>query len=136
VRKCDRLNLVLGGADMLSDKRGTSIISLTLCLIVVIMIGTAVFIATSNSARYKVEQIINNKISPEESLANHKTYTHHEVTSIARQAFVNNYLAWYDGKVDLENFRALVIGEMMQTIPVDQLEKFDIHVTQDGVTVN
>lgn len=120
---------------MKNNKKGASIISLLLCVIAITLVTTALVVATNNSARYRASKIIDSRENVQESLASVKIYTKSEVISVARQAFVNNYIEFYDGNVDLEGFRALVIGEMMQVIPINQLEKYDIHVTKDGVTV-
>ena len=122
---------------MLKNKRGVSIISLVLCAVSVVLIISAVVVATNNSLMYRAYLIANRYVNETEAenLAYSKIYTKHEVIDVARQAFVNNYLSLYDNEVDFEGFKALVIGEMMQTIPINQLEDYNINITQDGVTV-
>lgn len=122
---------------MLKNKRGVSIISLVLCAVSVVLIISAVVVATNNSLMYRAYLIANRYVNETEAenLAYSKIYTKHEVIDIARQAFVNNYLSLYDNEVDFEGFKALVIGEMMQTIPINQLEDYNINITQDGVIV-
>lgn len=120
---------------MLRNKRGLSIISLVLCAVALTFIISALVVATNNSARYRAYLIADKQPIIEESQAYSKVYTKSEVINMARQAFANNYLDLYDGKVDLKGFEALVIGEMMQTIPMEQLEEYNITITKDGVNV-
>jgi len=120
---------------MVKFKRGVSIISLTLCGIVMTLVTTALVLATNNSAVYRYEEAQRAKPRVIERRAYIKVYETYEVMNIARQAFANNYLSFYDKQVDLQGFEALVIGEMMQQIPQNQLEDFTITVTSDRVTV-
>lgn len=120
---------------MIKNKKGVSIISLVLCAVMVMFVVSAVAVATNNSAILRVREIARNQNNVEESLAYTRTYSKDQVMSVARQAFVNNYIELYDGKVDLEGFEALVIGEMMQTIPAEQLEEYNIIITEDGIYI-
>lgn len=122
---------------MLKNKKGASIISLSLCAVAIFLVAAALFVTTKNAARFKAEQVIgeNKQEVAEESLAITKIYTKAEVISVARQAFANSYLALHNEEVDLEGFEALVIGEMMQILPINEIEKYDIRVTSGGVTV-
>lgn len=120
---------------MLKVKRGASIISLALCAVALTLVTTALVVATNNSAIFRAQMIERNQSQVVESSAYTKVYKISEVRNIARQAFANNYLSFYDNEVNLEGFEALVLGEMMQQIPQNQLENFVIQVTSDGVNV-
>lgn len=120
---------------MLKVKRGASIISLALCAIAITLITTALVIAQNNSAVYRAQMVENSQSQIIDSSAYTKVYKLSEVRNIARQAFANNYLSFYDNEVNLEGLEALVIGEMMHTIPQEQLESFVVEVTPDGVDV-
>ena len=122
---------------MLKNKNGASIISLAMCLVAITLVISALVVATNNSARYAAEQVVakSKKTVVEESLASTRVYTKAEVVAVARQAFANSYLALHNEEVDLEGFEALVIGEMMQILPINEIEKYDIHITKNGVTV-
>lgn len=120
---------------MLNLKKGTSVISLVLCAVAITLVTTALVVATNNSAIFRAQMIKNKETQPLESYAYVKVYNINEVESIARQAYANSYLAFYDNEVDLEGLEALVIGEMMQEIPQNQLENYIIQVTIDGVSV-
>lgn len=120
---------------MLKSKRGASIISLALCAVTVGFVIAAVVVAVNNSATLRAQLIADSQKNVVESSAYTKVYEKYEVVTIARQAFANNYLQLYDGKVDLEGFKALVIGEMMQTIPMEQLEEYNITITEDSISV-
>lgn len=120
---------------MLRVKTGASIISLCLCAVAVSFIVSALVVATNNSAMYRAELIASKQNNIIENSAYIKVYEKGEIIAIARQAFANNYLDYYDGEVDLEGLEALVIGEVMQTIPLKQLDGYEIYVTADGVNV-
>lgn len=117
----------------MKSKKGTSIISLVLCAVIVTLVTTALVLANRNSAMFRAALEDEDRVV--EKSAYIKVYRTTEVRDIAKQAFANNYLAFYDGDVDLEGFKALILGEMMQQIPLNQLEDFDVNVTPDGVTV-
>jgi len=119
---------------MLRSKKGASIISLALCAVAITLVTTALVVATNNSAEYRASKMVKNNYVVESS-AYSKTYRLTEVEQVAKQAFANNYLSFYDKEVDLEGFYALVVGEMMETIPQNQLENYNIIVTSDGVDV-
>ena len=119
---------------MLKGKRGVSIISLCLCAVAIMFVVSAVVVTTNNSAMCEAERIVS-QTKVVESSAYTKVYKISEVETIARQAFVNNYLAYYDGEVDLLEFEALVLGEMAQTIPMRQLDNYAVFVSADGVEV-
>lgn len=120
---------------MLKFKKGTSIISLALCAVAIIMVTCALVIATNNSAIYRAREILKQQNKPTQMDAYVKIYTKSEIETVARQAFANNYLAFYDNVVNIEGFEALVIGEIMQTIPEEQLEAYEINVTPDRVNI-
>lgn len=119
---------------MLRSKRGASIISLALCAVAIALVTSALVVATNNSAEYRASKMVKTDYVVESS-AYVKTYKLTEVEHIARQAYANNYLSFYDKEVDLEGFYALVVGEMMESVPQNQLENFNIIVTSDGVDV-
>ena len=119
----------------MNKKRGVSIISLALCAVAITLVTTALVVATNNSAMYRAQMFRNENTQQIESSAYTKIYTLNEVRNIARQAFANNYLDFYDGNVGLSGFEALIIGEMMQQIPLKQLEDYNIYVVDDGVFV-
>lgn len=119
---------------MKTVKKGASIISLAICAVAITLVTTALVVATNNSAAYRASRMIKeNKVV--ESYAYVKTYSLEEVQKEARQAYANNYLSFYDKQVDLDGFYALVVGEMMQLIPQNQLDDYEIIVTSDGVDV-
>ena len=120
---------------MFNGKRGASIISLALAAIAIAFTTTALVVATNNAARYRANSTLKKQVDIVETSAYTKVYSLSEVTQIAKQAYVNNYLSFYDKQVDLEGFEALVIGEMMHQIPLQQLEDYVIEVTYDGVDV-
>ena len=120
---------------MTKFKRGVSIISLALCAVAFTLVTTALVLATNNAAMYRANKTLNKQANIVEVSAYTKVYNLGEVRQIARQAYVNNYLSFYDKQVDLEGFEALVIGEMMQQIPLEQLEDYIVNVTDDGVNV-
>lgn len=121
---------------MLKDKKGTSIISLVLCAVAISLVTTALVVATNNAAVYRAQKMTYNNTKVVETSAYKDTDRVENVRKIANQAFVNNYLSFYDKQVDLEGFKALVIGEMMQTIPQNELEDYTIDITADGVSVS
>ena len=120
---------------MLKGKRGASIISLTLATVAIALTTTALVVATNNSAMYRAQVIARKQSTTVESSAYTRVYRIGDIENIARQAFANNYLSFYDNEVDLEGFEALILGEMMEQIPQNQLEDYVVNVTPDGVTV-
>jgi hypothetical protein len=58
-----------------------------------------------------------------------------EIRNIARQAYVDNYLPFYDNEIDFDGFVALVMGDIMQKVPANQLDGYNVIVTEDGVEV-
>lgn len=120
---------------MLKNKNGASIISLALCAVAITLVTTALVLAQNNSEVYRAQMIERRQSQIVESSAYTRVYKLSEVRNMARQAFANNYLSFYDNEVDLEGFEALIIGELMQTIPQDQLEDFVFEVKPDGVNV-
>ena len=121
---------------MLKDKKGTSIISLALCAVAISLVTTALVVATNNAAMYRAQKMTYNNTKVVETSAYKDTDRVENIRNIANQAFVNNYLSFYDKQVDLEGFKVLVIGEMMQTIPQNELEDYIIDITADGVKVS
>ena len=120
---------------MYKFKRGVSLISLMLCVVAMTLVTTALVISTNNSAIYRAQIALENQAKLVETSAYTKIYRLSEVRDIARQSFANNYLSFYDNEVDLEGFEALVLGEMMQQIPLNQLENFIVNISHDGVDV-
>jgi hypothetical protein len=120
---------------MLNTKKGASAISLVLCGVAMAFIVSALIVATNNSAMSKAQVIAQKEINVVEDLAYTKVYTLNEIKIVAKQAFANNYLSLYDNEVDMAGFEALVVGEMQQTIPQEQLDNYNIFVSQDGVEV-
>lgn len=120
---------------MLKGKRGVSIISLVLCAVAITFVTTALVVATNNSAEYRVARIMKRQNAIVDSSAYVKVYSLNEVENVARQAFVDNYLSYYNGEVTLLGFEALVLGQIQETIPVNQLDNFIVYVTADGVDV-
>ena len=120
---------------MLKGKKGASIISLALCAVALTLVTAALTIATNNSAMYRANEIAKKQVKVVENSAYTKVYRLSEVEQVARQAFANNYLSFYDKEVDLLGLEALVLGEMLETIPEKQLDNFRVIVTPDGVDV-
>ena len=117
------------------NKKGASIISLALCAVVLAFVTTALVVATNNSAMYRASKIAEEQNIVIETSSYTKVYRLNEVTNIARQAYVDNYLSFYDKEVDIDGFTALVMGDIMQKVPANQLENYNITVTEDGVHV-
>ena len=120
---------------MLNGKKGASIISLALAAVALTLTTTALVIATNNSAMYRYEKAKRQQVKEIDRVAYVKVYTLDEVKSVARQAYVDNYLSFYEKEVDLQGLEALVIGEMMEHIPQNQLDKYSIIVTDDSINV-
>lgn len=120
---------------MLNKKTGASIISLALATVAIALTTSALVIATNNSAMYRYEKAQRNQHKVVESVAYKKVYRLDEVKSIARQAYANNYASYYNKQVDLDGFKALVIGEMMEKIPQNQLEDYIINITSYEINV-
>lgn len=120
---------------MMNRKSGVSVISLVLCAVAITLVTTALVVATNNSAMFRAKMLRDEKTYQVESYAYTRVYKINEVRSIARQAFANNYLSYYDNEVDLDGFEALVIGEIMQKVPQNQLEEYIVQVTTNGVDV-
>ena len=116
----------------MSKKRGASIISLALSFIAISLVVAALVVALNNTREYNMAKQEDEAF---DSLAYVKVYTKSEIEKVARQAFANNYLSFYDKEVDLEGLEALVIGEIEETVPASQLDNFEIIVTSDGVDV-
>ncbi len=120
---------------MFNLKKGTSAISLVLCAIAITLVTTALVIATNNSAKFRAQMLEKEQVKSVESSAYTKVYKIDEVRSIARQAYVNNYLAFYNNEVNLQKFEQLIIQEMVGQIPQNQMESYVVEVTPDGVYV-
>lgn len=120
---------------MKTNNREVSVISITLCAIAITLVTTALVIATGNSATFRASMVKEQENNVVESSEYTKIYKLSEVQSLARQAYVDNYLSFYDKAVDLEGFKALVVGDLMQLVPENQLENYSITVTIDGVDV-
>lgn len=120
---------------MFNLKKGTSAISLGLCAIAITLVTTALVIATNNSAKFRAQMLEKEQVKSVESSAYTKVYKIDEVRSIARQAYVNNYLDFYKNKVNLQKFEQLIIQEMVGQIPQNQMESYVVEVTPDGVYV-
>lgn len=120
---------------MLKNKNGVSIISLVLCAVAVGLVTTALVVATNNSAEFRAARIMEKQNTIVDSSAYVKVYNLNEVENVAKQAYVDNYLSYYNKEVTLLGFEALVLGQMQETIPVKQLDNFTIYVTSDGIEV-
>lgn len=119
----------------MNEKKNVSIISLALCAVAITLVTAALVVARMNDIDYKAQMMQEKQPQQVETQAYVKVYKLQEVVNIARQAYADNYLSFYDKQVDLEGFEVLVIGEMMQNIPHNQLEDYEIKVTSDGVDV-
>lgn len=117
------------------NKKGASIISLAICALAITLVTTALVVATNNSAIYNAELMAREQNKITETSAYTEIYSLEQVTKIARQAFVDNYLSFFDKQVNLEEFIALVMGDIMEEVPSKQLNAYDIIVTEDGVDV-
>lgn len=115
---------------MLRLKKGASIISLGLCLVAVCLVTSALVVAKKNDYEYKAS-LVNNV----ENNAYVKVYTLDEVKSIARQAYVDEYLPFADGEITITTLKENVVENMKKTVPDEQLESFEIFVYDDGITV-
>ena len=120
---------------MLNRKKGTSAISLVLCGVALVLVTAALVVATNSSAMFRAQMIADNNSNVVENSAYTKVYTLGDVKSIAKQAFANNYLSLYDNKVGITEFKELVIGEIKQIIPEEQLNNYNIYITQDEIEV-
>ena len=120
---------------MFNLKKGTSVISLILCAVAISLVTTALVVATNNSAVFRAQMLEREQTKNVESNAYTKVYKIDEVGSIARQAYVNNYLTFYNNEVNLQEFEQLIIQEMVQQIPQNQMGNYIIQVTPDGVYV-
>ena len=120
---------------MFNLKKGTSVISLVLCAVVIALVTTALVVATNNSAVFRAQMLEKEQLQKVETHAYTKVYVINEVRNIARQAYVNNYITFYNNEVNLQEFEQLIIQEMVQQIPQNQMENYVIQVTPDGVYV-
>lgn len=120
---------------MKTGKKGTSIISLALCAVAISLVTTALVVATNNAAMFRANEMAKEQKRIVETTAYRRVYGLGEVTTIARKAFVDNYLPFYDKEVDIEGFRALVLGDIMQKVPTNQLDNYNITITSDSVEV-
>lgn len=120
---------------MLKNKRGASMFSIVLCLVAMTLIIATLLIVTNNSATMRAQWILNNSNVKVESLAYTKIYNINEVKDVARQAYANNYLDFYDHEINFEEFKTLVMNEIMKTIPTSQLDSYNIDITPDGIDV-
>ena len=119
----------------MNKKRGASIISIALCFIAISLVTGALAVAVWNDMSYKMNSMALRDSVVMDSSAYIKIYTKNEIVGVARQAFADNYLTFYDGVVDLEGLEALVIGQMEETVPRAQLDNYEVIVTANGVDV-
>ena len=119
----------------MNNKRGVSLISIILCFVAISLVTAALVVAINNAADYRISSIAKNAVEIIDSSAYIKVYTKNEIDAIARQAFADNYLTYYDGVVDVEGLEALVISDIQEKVPEAQLENYEIIVTQNGVDV-
>lgn len=119
---------------MINLKKGTSIISLVLCAVIISLVTAALVVTLNNTREYNLVKARQNELSVENS-AYVRVYTKSEVEQVARQAFADNYLSFYDKEVDLEGFEALVMGDILNEIPKYELDKYIVTVTADGIDV-
>lgn len=117
---------------MYEEKKKTSIISLALCALAIVLICAALVITTNNSAAYRASQLNSSVV---DRSAYVKVYVLEEVQEIAKQAYADNYLAYYDGEVKITGFENLIMAQILRTVPNNQLENYNIFVYNDGITV-
>lgn len=110
-------------------KKGTSIISITLCLVALVLVTSALVIAKRNDNIYKASLV------KTEEHAYVRVYSLDEVKHIARQAYADNYLSFVDGKTTITQFKKDVENEIKKVVPSTQIESFNIYVYEDGVDV-
>lgn len=120
---------------MSNGKSGVAILSLILCTLVVGLVFAALAVATNNSAIFKAKLAVEKQNGVIENSAYIKVYTLEEIKAVARQAYANNYLALYEEQVDMSGFITLVLNEMNNTVPREQLSKYNVFVSQDGIEV-
>ena len=121
---------------MFKKKTGASIISLALCFVAIACVTTALVAANYNSAMYNAKELDRKSITQVvDSSAYVKVYTIDEVRDVANQAFVDNYLAYHEGKLDLVGLEALVLGDIANKITLEQLDNYAVYVMEDGVDV-
>ena len=120
---------------MLNRKKGASAISLVLCGMALSLVVAALVVATNNSAAFKAQMIAEKQTSIIENSAYTKVYSLSEIKAVAKEAYVNNYLLLFDEEIGISDFEALILGEIQLTIPYEQLENYNIFVTQDGIEV-
>ena len=119
---------------MLGRKRGISIISLSLSIVAMGLVATALIVTTNNVAENRARAV--KPVRFVESSAYTKVYTKQEVENIAIKSFVDNYLPYYDGEITLVELEALVLGDLMQRIPKEQLDNYVVRITGDTVEVD
>lgn len=119
---------------MLKVKKGASIFSLVLCAVIVALVTTALVVTTSNYGLFMAQRDAKNDNVVEKS-AYTKVYTIEEVKTIARSAYANNYLAFYDNEVTFDGFEQLIMKEIANQIPQEQLGNYIINITPDGIDV-
>lgn len=114
---------------MIKSKKGTSIISITLCLVALVLVTSALVIAKRNDSIYKASLV------KTEEDAYVKVYSLDDIKSIAKQSYVDNYLPFADGKISFFQFRQNVENEISKIVPFEQLVKVNIYVYKDGIDV-
>ena len=120
---------------MLKNKKGASAISLILCAIVISILTVAIVVAASNSATFRANERAKKEAKILNSQAYTKVYTLEEVQEIAKQAFVDNYISFYEEEVSFTEFKDLILAQINKTIPSSQMVKYNVYVYNDGVTV-
>ena len=117
-------------------KRGVSVISLVLCAVVITLTISALVIANNNSATFKANMESKENIDVLESSAYTDVYTADQVKQIAIDAYVNEYLDYYEGKMSIEELDALVRERMLDKVGENELAKYEIIVHENSIEVN
>lgn len=119
---------------MFREKSGASAISLILCGVIITLVTTALVVATLNSGINRA-QMNEKQVNQMETLSYSKVYNIGEIRNIAKQSYVNNFISFYEGEVSLQEFKQLVLKDIMQAVPQEQLQEYVVNVTPDGVNV-
>lgn len=120
---------------MLNLKKGASIISIALCMVAIALVASALVVANNNHNEYMMAK--NSKVNDSvEKSAYVKIYTKEDVENVARQAFVDNYLMYFDGDIGISGLEKIVIEEVSKQIPGNVLSNYVIEITPDEVIVD
>ena len=117
-------------------KRGVSVISLVICAVVITLTVSALVIANNNSAIFKASMKNKDNVDILESSAYTDVYTPEQVEQIAIDAYVDEYMDFYEGKMSVEELAALVRENMLDKIGENELDKYEIVVHENSIEVN